>query len=94
MTIVLAEFSITPMTEGDMKPFVDSAVEEIEKSGLKHEVGPVGTTVEGELDQVLDAIKRAHLAALHKGAKRVVTDIRLDEKEGDLSIEEEVEGYR
>lgn len=94
MTAVLAEFSVTPMVEGEMRPFVDSAVEEIEKAGLKHEVGPVATTIEGELDQVLEAIKHAHQAALDEGAERVVTDIRIDQKKGGLTMEEEVEGYR
>ncbi|MHB0913665.1 MAG: MTH1187 family thiamine-binding protein [Armatimonadota bacterium] len=94
MSTILAEFSITPMTESDMKPFIDSAVREIERAGLKHEVGPVGTTVEGELDDVLDAIKHAHMAALDQGVERVVTEIRIDEKKGGLSIEQEVEDYR
>ena len=94
MPAVLAEFSVTPMVEGEMKPFVDLAIREIEKAGLKHEVGPVGTTVEGDLDRVLNAIKHAHQAVLDRGADRVVTEIRIDEKKGGLSIEEEIEGYR
>ena len=94
MPEVLVEFSVTPMIEGDMKPYVDSAVQEIKKAGLKHEVGAVGTTVEGELDHVMDAIKNAHQAVLNRGAERVVTEIRIDEKRGGLSMEKEVEGYR
>jgi len=94
MSAVLVEFSVTPMTEGEMKPFVDSALQEIKKAGLKHEVGPIATTVEGELDRVLDAIRHAHEAVLNRGAERVVTDIRIDEKKGGLSMEEEIEGYR
>ena len=94
MPAVLAEFSVTPMVEGEMKPFVDSAIREIEKAGLKHEVGPVGTTVEGDLDRVLDAIKHAHQAVLNTGADRVVTEIRIDEKKGGLTMEDEVKGYR
>ncbi len=94
MSVVLAEFSVTPMVEGEMRPFVDSAIEEIKKAGLKHEVGALGTTVEGELDQVLDAIKHAHQSVLKKGAPRVITEIRIDEKKGGLSMEKELEGYR
>lgn len=94
MPSVVAEFSVTPMIEGEMKPFVDSALQEIEKAGLKHEVGAVATTVEGELDQVLDAIKHAHEAVLNQGVERVVTDIRIDEKKGGISMAEEIEGYR
>ena len=94
MSSVLAEFSVTPMVEGEMRPYVDSAVREIERTGLKYEVGAVATTVEGELDQVLDAIKHAHQAVLDSGADRVVTDIKIDEKKGGLTMEREVSGYR
>jgi uncharacterized protein (TIGR00106 family) len=94
MPAVLAEFSVTPMVEGEMKPFVDSALEEIKKAGLKHEVGAVGTTVEGDLDQVFDAIKHAHQAVINRGASRVVTEIRIDDRKGGLSMESELEGYR
>jgi uncharacterized protein (TIGR00106 family) len=93
MPEVLAEFSVTPMVEGELKPFIDVAVEEIDKSGLNYEVGPVGTILEGELDKVFDAIKHAHQAVLDKGVDRVVTDIRIDEKKGGISIEEEMEDY-
>lgn len=94
MSEVLAEFSITPVTNGEWKPFIDKAVDEIEKCGLKHEVGPVSTAVEGNLDQVLDAIKNAHEAVLKTGVDRVITEIHLDEKKGGLTINEEVQDYR
>lgn len=78
-----------------MRPFVDAAVEEFRKSGLKYEVEAMGTTVEGELDQIFDAMKKAHNAVKQKGAHRVMTEIRIDDKSGEeLTIERQVEGYR
>lgn len=94
MPEVVAEFSVTPMVEGSVTPFIGAAIEEIENAGLNYEVGAMGTTVEGDLDQVLAAIKRAHEAALNQGAERVVTEIRIDEKKGGISIDEETEGFR
>lgn len=94
MPAVVAEFSVTPLVEGEIRPYIDTAIQEIDKTGLKHEVGPSGTTVEGDLDQVLEAIKHAHEAVFDKGANRVVTEIRIDEKKGGLCMEEEVQGYR
>lgn len=94
MANVLAEFSIAPMVEGDMRPFIDAALEELDNAGVKYEVGPVGTTVEGEIDHVLLAIKNAHEAVLEQGADRVITDIRIDEKKGGLTMEDELSGYR
>lgn len=91
---VVAELSITPMVEGEMKPFVDAALEEIKKSGLKYEVDAMGTTIEGELDDVLDTVKRAHEAVRRTGIHRFFTDLRIDEKMQGATIEEEVEAYR
>lgn len=91
---VVAEFSVVPMVEGEMRPYVDAAVEEVKKSGLRYEVDAMGTTVEGDLDQVLDTVKRAHKAVLGKGVHRVLTEVRIDDKEDGATLEQEVEGYR
>ncbi len=91
---VVAEFSVTPLVEGQIKPYIDAALEVIDQSGLQYEVGAVGTTVQGELDQVMEAIKQAHQAVLERGANRVVTEIRLDQAKQGITMEQELEGYR
>jgi len=91
---VVAEISVVPLVEGKLKPFIDAALEPIRRSGLKFEIGATGTTVEGELDQVMEVLKQAHRAVLEKGAGRVVTDIRLDEARQGVTMEQELEGYR
>lgn len=92
--MVVAEFSVVPAVEGSLRPYVKTAVAEIEKSGLKHEVGAMGTTLEGELDEVLEAIKKAHRAVLAAGANRLVTSIKVDERRDGLSINGKLEGFR
>ncbi|MDO8682797.1 MAG: MTH1187 family thiamine-binding protein [Armatimonadota bacterium] len=92
--MVVAEVSITPLVEGELKPYIDAAVEEIKKSGVKYEVDALGTTLEGDLDTVLEVAKHAHEAVRRKGAERVMTEIRIDEKAGGATINEELEGYR
>jgi uncharacterized protein YqgV (UPF0045/DUF77 family) len=42
-----------------------------EKSGLKFEVGAMGTTIEGTLDEVFEVVKNAHRAVLAAGAGRL-----------------------
>jgi uncharacterized protein YqgV (UPF0045/DUF77 family) len=54
----------------------------------------MGTTVEGELDQVLETVKRAHKAVRSKGVHRFITEIRIDDSEEGVTIERELEGYR
>ncbi|MBI2841833.1 MAG: MTH1187 family thiamine-binding protein [Armatimonadetes bacterium] len=91
---VVAELSVTPMVEGEMRPYVDAAVDEVKRSGLKYEVDAMGTTIEGEFDQVIDAAKRAHQAVRRKGVHRVITELRIDDKEDGATMSEELEGYR
>lgn len=91
---VVAEFSVTPLVEGELRPYVDAAVDEVKKSGLKYEVEAMGTTIEGDFEQVLETVKRAHNAVRQKGAHRVVTELRIDDDDSGATIDNELEGYR
>lgn len=92
--MVVAEFSVIPATSGSLRPYVEAAIEEIRKSGLRFEVDAMGTTVEGELDAVLEAVKAAHRAVLAAGAGRVVTSIKIDDRPSGLSMEGKLKGFR
>ena len=92
--MVVAEFSVFPVVEGSLRPYVKTALAEIDKAGLAHEVGAMGTTLEGSLDEVLAAIKNAHRAVLAAGAVRVVTSIKIDERKDGLSMSGKLEGFR
>ena len=92
--MIVAEFSITPVGEDEMRPFVDAAVEEVKNSGLKYEVDAMGTTFEGDIDQVLDVVKKAHQKIKEMGAQRVMTELRIDDKAEGVTMDEVVEGYR
>jgi uncharacterized protein (TIGR00106 family) len=92
--MIVAEFSVVPIVEGSLRPFVKAAVAEIEKAGLKYQVCAMGTVVEGEFDEVVDAIKNAHRAVLAAGAGRVVTSIKVDERAGGLTMEGKLRGFK
>ena len=92
--MLVAEFSITPVIGENLKPYIDTAIDVIKKSGLKYEVDAMATTLEGELDEVLDTIKEAHRAVMNEGAGRVLTEIRIDDRETGVTIKQELEGYR
>jgi uncharacterized protein (TIGR00106 family) len=58
-----------------------AAVKELESSGLKCTLGPMGTTVEGETpEEVYAAVARAQAAVLDLGTERVYTVIKMDER--------------
>src|SRR6187455_2267959 len=59
VAMVLLEMSITPLGKGEsVSQFVAECVEIIDRSGLDYELHAMGTIVEGELDEVLDLMRR------------------------------------
>lgn len=92
--MIIAELTITPIVGTELTPYIDAAVNEIKKSGLKYEVDAMGTTIEGDFDKVFEVIKNAHSAVKAVGADRVLTEIRIDDRRPGVSIKEEVEAYR
>ncbi|TAM54928.1 MAG: MTH1187 family thiamine-binding protein [Acidobacteria bacterium] len=56
--MLLAEFSISPLDKGaSLSPWVSRALDLIDRSGLPYRLGPMGTTVEGEWDEVMAVVK-------------------------------------
>lgn len=93
--MVLAEVSVIPLSGAEMRPRVDAALEVIKQSGLKYEVGALGTTLEGNLDEILAVVKRIHQAVMNGQCDRLITEVRIDERRGKTcTIAKEVAGYR
>ncbi|GAA3438411.1 helix-turn-helix domain-containing protein [Kutzneria kofuensis] len=69
-----AEFTTEPFRAeagGEPPAHAAQAAEQARKSGLDTTFGPLGTTVRGSSDQVLDALPEIFRAALAGGATRV-----------------------
>ena len=63
--MVMAEFSIVPIGEGEsLSGFVAEILALIDESGLEYRLTPMGTIVEGRAEQVFDLAR----ACLAKGA--------------------------
>ena len=76
---MLAEFSINPMNTEHMSRDVARVIETLQATGLEYRLGPMGTCVEGELEQVLAAIRRCH-QAVAGSHERVITTIVIDDR--------------
>lgn len=80
--MVLLEFSVSPLGAGEsVSPAVARCLEIVEQSGLEYQLHAMGTLVEGELDQVLDVLRRCveTVAADHN---RVTCSAKLDLRRG------------
>ncbi|MCZ0940211.1 MAG: thiamine-binding protein [Caldilineaceae bacterium] len=91
---VNVDIQVLPSTGGDVYAIVDRAIGVIQASGLKYEVGALGTTVEGDLETCLDVAKKAHRACFVDGVAGVVTIIKIGEAVGGSTIEEKVSKFR
>jgi len=57
---------VLPLVE-DVYPIVDKAIEAIQASGVKYEVGPLETTLEGDdLDQLLEVLSPRTVLVLQR----------------------------
>ena len=94
--------SITPIGTGT--PSVSRYVAGVEKvlrqSGLKNQLTAMGTIIEGDLDEILQVVRRMHEHPFTQGAVRVSTLVKIDDRrdrehtiEGKMrSVEEKLRG--
>lgn len=76
---MLALISVAPEDHWEhMSPLIAEAIRILRASGLTYELGPMGTTIEGEPEEVFDIMKKMHLA-IRKQSKRVSTLIKIDD---------------
>ena len=96
--MVIVDVAVMPLRpyagEEEMYKVVDACIEEIQKSGLKYEIGAMSTTIEGELEEVFDLLKVIHRIPFNLGCERVITTARIDEKAGGITINEKLKNHR
>ncbi len=61
----------------DHFPAVEAAIAVVEASGVNYEVGAMGTTMEGDLDQLLGIVKDMQTALIDRGSPSIISQIRL-----------------
>lgn len=74
-----AEFLVEPFEIGNPGPHVVAAVEAVQGLGFEPMIGPFGTTIEGEYDLVIVAVKSLLDAATAAGATRVSLQIDIEQ---------------
>jgi uncharacterized protein (TIGR00106 family) len=79
---VLIDFAIFPVDKGtSVSPYVARALSIIRESGLAHQLGPMGTSIEGEWSAVMSVVDRC-FRALEKDCERIYFTIKADYRKG------------
>ncbi len=80
--MAVVEVSITPLGTAttSVSSYVAGCVRIVQESGLSYELTPMGTIIEGELDEILRVIRHMHEAPFAAGAVRVSTLIKIDDR--------------
>ena len=95
MSVVNVSLQVIPVvTEEKIYPVVDKVIEYIQNSGVKYEVGPMETTMEGELSVLLEIVAKAQEICVANGASRVLSVVKIDYKAEGVTMNEKVYKYR
>jgi uncharacterized protein (TIGR00106 family) len=80
--MAIVELNIVPL--GTPTPSIGdsvaAAVRALQARGIKCELTPFGTVLDGTVEDALDAAKVAHEAAFIEGIQRVMTIIKIDDR--------------
>jgi uncharacterized protein (TIGR00106 family) len=80
--MVLLDFSMTPLGKGEsVSAYVARCLEVVASSGLDYSLHAMGTTLEGELDEVLAVVRRC-FETLQTDCNRISCSIKIDSRKG------------
>jgi uncharacterized protein YqgV (UPF0045/DUF77 family) len=77
---LIAEIQVAPSPPGtpdDPHAHVEAAIAVIQGSGLRYEVGALGTTLEGDADDVWATLRAAHEAMVAAGATGGISHLKV-----------------
>ncbi|WP_313801258.1 thiamine-binding protein [Cytobacillus sp.] len=96
MANALVSIQIIPKTKNgeDVIPYVDEAIRVIDESGVKYEVHPLETTMEGELEQLLRIIAEMNEKMIEKGSRNVISQIKILYQPSGIEMTDLTEKYR
>jgi uncharacterized protein (TIGR00106 family) len=93
--MVVAGVSVVPVgtKTASVSSYVKDCLRVLDKhKGLKYELTPMATVIEGPLDRILKAIKEMHEVPFSKGVVRVLTHITIDDRrDKDLTMQGKIE---
>lgn len=96
MKIINLGIQIVPKSKThDAYALVDKAIEVIQQAGVKYEVTPFETVMEGPENQLMAVAKKAQEAVLAAGADEILVYYRMQIRKGeDVTMSEKTDKYK
>lgn len=92
----LVSIQIIPKTPNgeNVIPYVDRAIEIIKQSGVKYQVNPLETTMEGDMGELLRVIERMNEEMVEMGCVSVIAQVKICYKPSGITMNELTEKHR
>ncbi|WP_117161637.1 thiamine-binding protein [Paraliobacillus sp. X-1268] len=96
MANALVSIQIIPKTKNgeDVIPYVDAAIAVIEASGVRYQVNPLETTMEGELTELFQIIEKMNVEMAARGCPSIISQVKVYYKPDGASMDVLTEKYR
>ena len=93
---VIVDFCLIPLGVGvSLSPYIAECQKIFKSAKLEHQLHPYGTTIEGEWETVMDAIKRCHVYIHDMGVPRITTTLKMGTRvDRDQSMEEKISSVK
>ena len=76
---VIIDLCLVPIGVGtSLSPYIKECKKIIEEYNLTHELGPNGTSIEGDWEEVFRCVRRCHEKIHEQGAPRIYTTIKVN----------------
>ncbi|MFC6037890.1 MTH1187 family thiamine-binding protein [Paenisporosarcina macmurdoensis] len=92
----LVSIQIIPKTNNgeDSIPFIEQAISVIQDSGIRYEVHPLETTMEGNLTEIFSIIEKMNERMIEAGCVNVISQVKILYQPSGVSMDKLTEKYR
>jgi uncharacterized protein (TIGR00106 family) len=80
--MAILEISVVPIGTGDtsLSAYVADCLRILKKEKVRYELSSMGTSIEGNLKDLIRVALKMHQVPFEKGARRVVTTLKIDDR--------------
>ncbi|WP_053217474.1 MTH1187 family thiamine-binding protein [Virgibacillus senegalensis] len=91
----LVSIQIIPKTKNgeDVIPYVDEAIAVIEEAGVRYQVHPLETTMEGDLSELFAVIEKMNRRMIELGSPNVISQVKILYQPSGASMDKLTEKY-